>query len=190
MKPAVPQAAVGPETSIAARRTFGRSSEENSSAGSFPQQLARQAWGRCLAISIKTVYSALVAWHPAGFSVWVVSHSPSPLRGNPLGRLIGWRPVLSVVGYLQGLIRVVVPFTSLLHPGREVAVGPQLLIRWEIPTPLAASLYIVIVISEFLKRYSKAKRTSLFTSAATNQRGVKRSSGPISSVPGRGQSSC
>src|SRR6218665_898101 len=41
---------------------------------------------------------------------------------------------------------------------------------------------------KILKRYSKAKRTSLFTSAATNQwgfqRGVKRSSGPISRVPG------
>src|SRR6218665_3004291 len=108
---------------------------------------------------MKIVYSTLAALHLAGFSVWVVSHSPSPLRGNPLGRLIGWRPVLSVVGYLQGICRVVVPFTSLLHPGREVAVGPQLLIRWEIPTPLAASLYIVIVISEFVKRYSKAKRT-------------------------------
>src|SRR6218665_2998000 len=47
---------------------------------------------------------------------------------------------------------------------------------------------IVIVISGFLKRYSKAKRTSLFTSAVTNQRGVykgvKRSSGPISRVSG------
>src|SRR6218665_2066637 len=101
MSPVVAQAAVGPEMSVAARRTLGCSSEENSSAGSFPQPLAKQAWGRCLAISIKTVYSSLVAWHP-GFSVWVVSHSPSPLRGNPLGRLIGWRPVLSVVGYLQG----------------------------------------------------------------------------------------
>src|SRR6218665_2458311 len=30
---------------------------------------------------------------------------------------------------------------------------------------------ILIVISRFLQRYSKAKRTSLFTSAATNQRG-------------------
>ena len=40
-----------------------------------------------------------------------------------------------------------------------------------------------------LKRYLKAKRTRLFTSAATNQRrvskgGVKRSSGPISRIPG------
>ena len=32
----------------------------------------------------------------------------------------------------------------------------------------------VIVISEFLKRYSKAKGTSLFTSAATNQRGFSK----------------
>jgi len=79
MKPGVPQAAVGPETSVAARRTFGRSLEENSSAGSFPQPLARQAWGSCLAVSMKTIYYALVAWHPAGLSVWVVSHSSSPL---------------------------------------------------------------------------------------------------------------
>ena len=38
-------------------------------------------------------------------------------------------------------------------------------------------------------KISKAKCTSLFTSAATNQKGfpkgVKRSSGPISRVPGR-----
>src|SRR6218665_2710694 len=74
-----PQTAVGPETSVAARRTFGHSAEENSSAGSFPQPLARQAWGRCLAVSKKTVYSALAAWHPVGLSVWVVSHGPSPL---------------------------------------------------------------------------------------------------------------
>jgi len=32
-----------------------------------------------VAVSMKTVYSALAAWHPAGFSVWVVSHSSSPL---------------------------------------------------------------------------------------------------------------
>jgi len=32
----------------------------------------------------------------------------------------------------------------------------------------------VIIISKFLKRYSQAKRTSLFTSAATNQRGVSK----------------
>jgi len=79
MRPAVPQAAVGPETSVVARVTFGRSSGENSSAGSFPQPLARQAWSRCLAVSMKTVYSALAAWHPAEFSVWVVSHGSSPL---------------------------------------------------------------------------------------------------------------
>src|SRR6218665_4212290 len=85
MSPVVAQAAVGPEMSVAARRTLGCSSEENSSAGSFPQPLARQAWGRCLAVSIKTVYSALVAWHPAGFSDWVVSHSRILSRGNPLG---------------------------------------------------------------------------------------------------------
>ena len=35
---------------------------------------------------------------------------------------------LSVIGYLQDLIRVVVPPTNLLHPGREAAVGPRLLI--------------------------------------------------------------
>src|SRR6218665_3557078 len=33
---------------------------------------------------------------------------------------------------------------------------------------------IVIVISRLLKRYSKAKGTSLFTSAATNQRGFPK----------------
>jgi len=44
-----------------------------------PQPLARQAWGRCLAVSMKTIYSALAAWQLAGFSVWVVSHSSSPL---------------------------------------------------------------------------------------------------------------
>src|SRR6218665_1015815 len=115
MKPAVPQATFGPETSVAARRTFGRSSEEISSAGLFPQPLARQAWGRCLAVSMKTVYSVIAAWHPVGFSVWVVSHS---------------------------FIRVVGPSTILLHPGREAAVGPQLLIRREIPAYLAAGLYI------------------------------------------------
>ena len=43
---------------------------------------------------------------------------------------------------------------------------------------------IVIIISKLLKRYSKVKRNSLFTSAATNQRGVKRSSGLISRIPG------
>src|SRR6218665_3525776 len=45
----------------------------------YPQPLARQAWGRYPAVSMKTVYSALAAWHHAGFTVWVVSHSPSPL---------------------------------------------------------------------------------------------------------------
>src|SRR6218665_2194285 len=39
---------------------------------------------------------------------------------------------LSVVGHLQGFIRVVVPPTILLHSGREAAVGPRLLIRLEI----------------------------------------------------------
>ena len=43
---------------------------------------------------------------------------------------------------------------------------------------------IIIVISRFLKRYLKAKRTKLFTSAATNQRGVFQSSGPNSRIPG------
>jgi len=38
--------------------------------------------------------------------------------------------------------RVVVPPTSLLHPGREAADGPRLLISREIPAYLAASLYI------------------------------------------------
>src|SRR6218665_2553555 len=39
------------------------------------------------------------------------------------------------------------------------------------------ALLIVIAISKLLKRYSKAKRTSLFTSAATNQRGVSKGGG-------------
>src|SRR6218665_3239151 len=78
-----PQVAVGPETSGAARRTIGRTSEENSSAGSFPQALARQAWGRCLAILMKAVYSALAAWHPAGFS-GLSSIVPVLSRGNPM----------------------------------------------------------------------------------------------------------
>jgi len=45
---------------------------------------------------------------------------------------------------------------------------------------------MAIVISRFQKRYLKAKRTSLFRSAATNQggfKGVKRSSGSISRIP-------
>src|SRR6218665_2361535 len=80
-----PQTAVGPETSVAARRTFGHSSEENSSAGSFPQPLARQAWGRCLAVSMKTIYSALAALHPAGFLFGLSPIAPVFSRGNPLG---------------------------------------------------------------------------------------------------------
>src|SRR6218665_4139437 len=59
-----------------------------------PQPLARKAWGRCPAVSMREIYSALAAWHPAGFSVWVVSHSPDPLPRLPTGqwgaRLIGW----------------------------------------------------------------------------------------------------
>ena len=68
-------------------------------------------------------------------------------RGNRMGS--GARPGLlvgglyspshlSVVGYMQDLTRVVVPSTNLLHPGREAAVGPRLLIRRD----LAAGLYI------------------------------------------------
>src|SRR6218665_479523 len=52
-------------------------------------------------------------------------------------------------------------------------------------------LMFVIVISKFLKRYSKAKRTrapaysrALRRNRGGFQRGVKRSSGPISRVPG------
>src|SRR6218665_3100485 len=51
---------------------------------------------------------------------------------------------------------------------------------------------IVIVISKFLKRYSKAKRIrapaysrALRRIKGGSQRGVKKSSGPISRVPGR-----
>jgi len=44
-----------------------------------PQPLVRKAWGRCPAVSMNEIYSALMAWHPAGFSVWVVSHSPDTL---------------------------------------------------------------------------------------------------------------
>ena len=45
---------------------------------------------------------------------------------------------------------------------------------------------IVIVISKFLKRYSKAKRTRApaYSRALRRIKGVKRSSGPISRVPG------
>jgi len=43
--------------------------------------------------------------------------------------------------YLQDLTRVVVPPTSLMHPGREAAGGAQLLIRRETPAYLAASLW-------------------------------------------------
>src|SRR6218665_450813 len=43
-----------------------------------PQPLARKAWDRFPAISLMEIYSTLAAWHPAGFSVWVVSHSPDP----------------------------------------------------------------------------------------------------------------
>ena len=54
---------------------------------------------------------------------------------------------LSVIGFLlQGSIRVVVPPTSLLHPGRVTNVGPRLLTRREIPAYLAASLIYLEVI--------------------------------------------
>ena len=59
------------------------------------------------------------------------------------------------------------------------------------PPGAEADLVIVIVISKFLKRYSKAKRTmapaysrALRRIKGGFQRGVKRSSGPISRVPG------
>src|SRR6218665_4041780 len=74
---------------------FWPQSIENSSTSSFPQPLARQAWGRCPAVSMKTVYSALAAWHPVRFSVWVVSRT-SPGTHRAVGaRLIGWRPELA-----------------------------------------------------------------------------------------------
>src|SRR6218665_1661459 len=68
-------------------------------------------------------------------------------QGNPLGSglLFGglYSPShLSVNGCLQGLMRMVTPPTSLLHPGREAAVGPRLLIRREDPAYFAANLYI------------------------------------------------
>jgi len=34
---------------------------------------------------MREIYYALAAWHPAEFSVWVVSHSRILSRGNPLG---------------------------------------------------------------------------------------------------------
>jgi len=49
---------------------------------------------------------------------------------------------LSVVGYLQDFIKACMPPTILLHPGREAAVGPRLLIRREIPAYFADNLYI------------------------------------------------
>src|SRR6218665_477607 len=125
-----------------ALKTYGRRFGE-----CIPQPLARKAWGWCPAVSMREIYYALAAWHPAGCSVWVVSHSRILSRGNiPTGQ---WGPSLlvgglyspshlSVVGYLQNLIRVVAPPTSLLHPCREAAVGPRLLIRREIPSYLAA----------------------------------------------------
>src|SRR6218665_1595322 len=58
------------------------------------------------------------------------------------------------------------------------------------PTLLVIVIVIVIVISKLLKRYSKAKRTRApaYSRALRRfkegfQRGVKRSSGPISRVP-------
>jgi len=52
----------------------------NSLAKVFPQPFARKAWGRCLAVSMRVIYYTLAAWHPAGFSVWIVSHSTDPLH--------------------------------------------------------------------------------------------------------------
>ena len=52
---------------------------EGSLASVFPQPLARKAWGRFPAVSMREIYSALAAWYPSGFSVWVVSHSTDPL---------------------------------------------------------------------------------------------------------------
>src|SRR6218665_2991203 len=43
-------------------------------------------------------------------------------------------------------MRVAVPPTNLLHPGREAAVGPRLLIRRETHAYLAANLYIYLYI--------------------------------------------
>jgi len=76
--------------------------------------------------------------------------APVLSRGNPLGSggqayWVGglYSPShLSVVGYMQGFIRVVVPPTILLHPGREAAVSLRLLIRRENPAYFAANLYI------------------------------------------------
>ena len=67
-------------------------------------------------------------------------------RGNSVGaRLIGslYSPShLFVIGYLQDLMKVVVPPTSLLHPGREAAAGTRLLICQETPAYPPANLYI------------------------------------------------
>ena len=68
-------------------------------------------------------------------------------RGNPLGsgaRLIGWRPVLTKSPLRRRVsagfekVVVVVPSTSLLHPGREAAVGQRLLIRLPLISQLAS----------------------------------------------------
>ena len=80
---------------------------------------------------------------------FVSALSPMP-ESSPTGQ---WRPGLlqfilyspshlSVIGYLKGLMRVAVPPTNLLHPGREPAVCSRLLIRWETHAYLAASPYI------------------------------------------------
>ena len=62
------------------------------------------------------------------------------------------------------------------------------------PTFLTSVIAIVIVISRFLKPYSKAKRTrapaysrALRRIKGFFQKGVKRSSGPISRIPGGGR---
>jgi len=40
---------------------------EGSLANVFHQLLTRKAWGRCPAVSMREIYYALAAWHPAGF---------------------------------------------------------------------------------------------------------------------------
>jgi len=59
---------------------------------------------------------------------------------------------------------MVVPLTSLLHPAREAAVGPRLLISRETPAYLAASHGIYPPPADALGcRYSSAQHTLTYT---------------------------
>src|SRR6218665_3368302 len=77
--------------------------------------------------------------------------------------------------------------------GEGLAQGPYVAARGGVE-PTTFRTVIVIVISKLLKRYSKAQGTSLFTSAATNQRefpkgGQEKLRSNFQSTR-RGQSSC